>query len=59
MLIFSREKNETVTLELEDGRRIEIVVTRIGRNVVRLGFEAPSGIRIHRGEVQAAIDSAS
>ena len=47
MLVLSRKISETIMI----GDNIEIVVTRIERDTVRLAFNAPREIRILRGEL--------
>ena len=54
MLVMSRKPEETIVI---DGGRIVITVLGIHNGVVRLGVEAPKSVIIHRGEVQARIDS--
>lgn len=53
MLVLSRHKDEKVVIG--DGL-IEIVVVEIRGDKVRLGFNAPKDISIHRSEVQESID---
>ena len=47
MLIHSRKRNESSIVETSLGT-IEIKVLRIDRGVVKLGFDAPIQISIHR-----------
>jgi carbon storage regulator len=53
MLVFERKLGETVVI---DGGRIRLVVIETKSNHVRLGFEAPRDVSVHRGEVQERID---
>jgi carbon storage regulator len=53
MLVLSRRLDETVVI---DGRII-VTVVEIRPNLVRLGFDCPREVTVHRGEVQAAIDA--
>lgn len=47
MLVLSRKIGETIRV----GDDVEITVTRIGLNAVRIGIEAPDATRIVRGEL--------
>jgi carbon storage regulator len=49
MLVLSRKMNESVII---DGG-IRVMVVGVRGNQVRLGFEAPSGVRIFREELFA------
>lgn len=51
MLVLSRKKNEVVCVNDD----VRIVVVEIRGDKVRLGFEAPKDIPIHREEVYLAI----
>ncbi|WP_146675591.1 carbon storage regulator CsrA [Pirellula sp. SH-Sr6A] len=53
MLVLSRHKDERVVIG--DGL-IEVVVVEIRGDKVRLGFNAPKDISVHRKEVQDSID---
>lgn len=53
MLVLSRHKNESVIIG--DGI-VEVMVVEIRGDKVRLGFNAPSDIPVHRKEVQDAIN---
>lgn len=55
MLILSRKEDEKVDIVTEAGERIELVVVDVREGKVRLGFEAPDSITIHRREVTLAI----
>lgn len=56
MLILSRKRNECAILTLPDGRRCRIACVDIRGDKVRLGFEFPDDVKIHREEVQKLID---
>jgi carbon storage regulator CsrA len=67
MLVLSRRRDEEIVISIprdalkalvQDNRdlRIEVKVTRIGQNDVRLGFMAPKECSIFRSEVQDRID---
>ena len=53
MLVLSRRSQETVVVGGADGvdRLVTVTVLEIGAGKVRLGFEAPAAIPVHRGEV--------
>jgi carbon storage regulator CsrA len=53
MLVLSRKSQETVVVGGADGldRLVTVTVLEIGAGKVRLGFEAPDAIPVHRGEV--------
>jgi carbon storage regulator len=51
LLVLSRHKNEAVMV----GDEIRVVVIEIRGDKVRLGFEAPNHVQVHRDEVYAAI----
>jgi carbon storage regulator len=55
MLVISRRKGQRVTI----GDDIEIVVTAVHKNGVKLGISAPRGFIVLRGEVRDAIFSAN
>ena len=57
MLVLTRELDESVVLECPDGTRIVVTVNRITWHSVRLAFDAPRSVTIHRGEVQELVDA--
>lgn len=66
MLALSRHIGESVILEIpasSEATRVQVQLVdargrvRGGRERAKLGFEAPSHVRIHREEVQKEIDS--
>lgn len=53
MLVLSRKKNEVIKI----GDSVELTVVDTRGDKVRLGFNAPTEVRIHRQEVYDAIQS--
>ena len=53
MLVLTRKVGERIQI----GDNISVVVTRVSANRVTLGVEAPSEVRIVRGELQPVLDS--
>lgn len=51
MLVLKRKKNQTIML----GNDIEIVVTDIKGDTVKIGIKAPNSISIHRKEIYELI----
>ena len=51
MLVLSRKQNEAVRI----GDSIEVVVSQIRRNRVRLAISAPASVAVHRKEVAVRI----
>lgn len=51
MLVLSRKRNEVIRINDD----ISIVVVEIRGDKVRLGFQAPGTVRVHRQEVFDAI----
>lgn len=51
MLVLSRKKHESIMI----GPNVRLVVMEIRGDNVRLGFEAPKEVPIHRREVYEAI----
>ena len=47
MLVLSRKQNERILI----GQDIELVVVRISADKVRIGIDAPDGVRIMRREL--------
>lgn len=60
MLVLSRKRDDSVIIEsppggIPEGTRIRVTVTDIRGDKVRLGFEAPKEVPVHREEVFDAI----
>ena len=54
MLVLSRKKNESIIIN--DGDKIvRLKIIEINGNSIRIGFEAPKEISIHREEVYESI----
>jgi len=51
MLVLSRSPNEKIFVLLPDGQKIEILITQMRYNKVRLGFTAPPTVKIMREEL--------
>lgn len=56
MLVLSRHRDESVIVTHPDGTKITIQVVDIRGDKVRLGFDAPQNVSVHRQEVQEAIE---
>jgi len=52
MLVLSRRQNESIIVN----HVVRVTVMGIRGNQVRLGIEAPRGIRVHRQEIQERIE---
>ena len=48
MLVLTRRSGEECYLDLPNGDRITVVLLDVDRGKVRLGFDAPESVRIHR-----------
>ena len=55
MLVLSRKIGEKLVI----GDNITVVVSRVAGNRVTLGIEAPTEVRIIRGELHMAVDEAA
>lgn len=60
MLVLSRRSRETVVVGGTDGidRLVTVTVLEIGAGKVRLGFDAPDAVPVHRGEIWERIRAA-
>lgn len=61
MLVLTRKQGETIVIEggtivIEGG--IRVTITDIRRGIVRVGIEAPEGVKVHREEVFERITAA-
>jgi carbon storage regulator len=52
MLILSRRDGESIVI----GGNVRVIVLSADRNGVRLGIEAPSDVRILRGEIVSQVE---
>ncbi len=52
MLVLSRKE----TQQLKIGDNVTITVLEVKGNIVRIGIDAPPGVRILRGELQAWVE---
>ena len=55
MLVLTRKKNETIHI----GGNVVLKVIATGRGKVKIGIAAPTTIRVRRGELVSADESAS
>lgn len=55
MLIVTRHKGQRIFI----GDGIELVVTEIGRNSVKIGINAPPSMLIMRGEIRESVEAAN
>ena len=51
-LVLTREQGDTIVI----GGTITITLVEVERGKVRLHFDAPKNVTVHRGEVQAKIE---
>lgn len=51
MLVLSRKKNESIIIDLGNGKTINLMVVEIRGDKVRLGIDAPKEVPINRAEV--------
>lgn len=50
MLVLGRHENQSIRIHTSDGI-IEILITKLADNHVRLGFDAPASVAIFRSEI--------
>lgn len=55
MLILSRHASESIRIHTADGI-IEILITKVDGNHVKLGFEAPDSVTILRSEIDPSAE---
>ena len=48
MLVISRKENQRIFIELPNGERMSVIVSRISNGQVVLAFDAPRTVRIER-----------
>ena len=51
MLILSRKIDEAVVLQLPNGDEIDVIVTEINGNTIKLGFDMPDDVNAVREEL--------
>ncbi len=51
MLCLTRAVDELIVIIAPGGQRLEIKLTKIDRNKVRIGFECPKDYKIYRAEL--------
>lgn len=56
MLIITRKERESITVSLPDGREMKIVVTVIKGKQVRIGFNAPANVIVHRHDEEQFLE---
>ena len=50
MLVLGRHENQSIRIHTSDGI-VEILITKLESNHVRLGFDAPASVPIFRSEI--------
>lgn len=55
MLVLSRSPGEHITLVLEDGQEIDLMVCEVRNRYVRLGIAAPHSVKAYRSELLAEV----
>ena len=56
MLVLSRKKNESIIIG-KGKDKIKIMIVDVRGDTIRLGFEAPKDVTIHREEIYKVIES--
>lgn len=56
-LVLARRSRESVLIHMPDGQFVAVTVLEINGSQVKLAFDAPRSVTIHRAEVQQRIDS--
>ena len=51
MLVLSRKEDEAIIIKLPNGRQIDVIVTQIDGNQVRIGVDADEDVKIMREEL--------
>lgn len=52
MLVLTRKQSQGIVLVLADGRKLEIVVSKVSGNQVKLVIDAPLDVAIARKELK-------
>ena len=55
MLILSRKEDEAIIIKLPNGDQIDVIVTQINGNHVRVGVDADDSVEIIREELVSMI----
>ena len=55
MLLLTRRRDESIIIELPDGRTISVMAAKCFGDRVQLGIDAPRDIPVHRLEIYEAI----
>lgn len=56
MLVLTRRLGEAVLARMPDGRTLTVTVVEIRGTQVKLGFDAPRDVAVHREEIWNAIE---
>lgn len=52
MLVLTRKENEKLIITTSSGERIEVIISKIDGNRVRLCLDAPKSVHIIRAEIE-------
>lgn len=51
MLVLARSLNESITIQLPDGRSVKVTLARAWRDGARIGIDAPRDVKVLRTEL--------